>query len=136
MWTRLPGLLSGQNARSPIRSVTGSRGYYSVEADGEHLVWRFGRGEDVEEHELTPAPEEWARFWRALDQAGIWQWHARYETDGVVDGTCWHVAAEHDGKRVESSGANGYPASPGPDPSRTFATFCRAVSELSGRQFA
>jgi hypothetical protein len=114
----------------------GREGYYSVEGDGERLVWRFGRGENIEQHEVTPAPEEWVRFWHALDRAGILQWNARYETEGVADGTQWHVAAEHDGKRVESSGANGYPTRPGPDPSRAFTTFCHAVSRLSGREFA
>lgn len=114
----------------------GLDGYYSVEGDGERVVWRFGRGEDIEEHELTPVPEDWVTFWDALDRAGIWQWDARYETEGVVDGTYWHLVAEHDGRRVESSGANGYPGSPGADPGRAFTTFCRAVSRLSGREFA
>ena len=114
----------------------GLDGYYSVEGDGERVVWRFGRGADTEEHELTPAPEDWVTFWDALDRAGIWQWNARYETEGVVDGTYWHLVAEHEGRRVESSGANGYPGSPGADPGRAFTTFCRAVSRLSRREFA
>jgi hypothetical protein len=136
---RLKALDRSQSAKPEklVASIgNGRQGYYSVEGDGERLVWRFGRGEAIDEHEVTPASEDWVRFWEALDRAGIWRWKENYVTEGVSDGTHWHLAAEHEGKNVESSGDNGYPESPGPDPSKAFTTFCRAVSTLSGREFA
>jgi hypothetical protein len=114
----------------------GLYGHYIVEADGRDVIWLFVRaGNEAERHEVTPTPEEWVRFWDELDRAGIWQWNASYETEGVIDGTDWHVIARYDGKRVESSGANGYPGSLGPEPGRTFTTFCRAVAKLSRHDF-
>jgi hypothetical protein len=65
-----------------------------------------------------------------------WEWEPRYETQGVCDGTYWHLVAEREGRRVESAGSNGYPEAAGGDPGRTFSTFCRAVSRLSGHVFA
>jgi hypothetical protein len=131
-----------ERARSPIAERfeasigNGREGYYGVEGDGVRARWQFGRAVAVEVDELSPTPEEWVRFWDALDRARVWDWESRYETAGVCDGTYWHVTAERGGRRVESVGSNGYPNAAGADPGRTFSTFCRAVSRLSGHVFA
>ncbi|MDQ2910936.1 MAG: hypothetical protein M3R39_07980 [Actinomycetota bacterium] len=100
---------------------------YSVEADGRLCSWRHSyAGEPEEEHVFAPTAEEWVRFWDAVDRVGIWHWDENYEIESQ-DGTSWHVVAERDWKRVESSGHNGYP--------ETFDAFCRAISKLCQRAF-
>lgn len=49
---------------------------------------------------------------------------ATYADESVVDGTYWDVAAEQEGRRVRSSGANAYP--------KGFEALCAAVSALAG----
>ena len=104
----------------------GYSGYLEVESDGGRVVWRGDR-RTGEEHERTPTPHEWSAFWAALDRAGFWSWDPEYESLDIVDGTYWGVTAEHDGRRLETSGANGFPEG--------FERFCRAVSRLSGHAF-
>ena len=80
-----------------------------------------------------PAPADWRAFHAALDRAGVWSWSARYEPpDLIVDGTQWELSLRCGERVVRSSGSNAYPGSMGPEVSRTFGTFLRAVRRLVG----
>jgi hypothetical protein len=92
------------------------------------LVWTAG-----EERRLpAPSPDDWSLFWRAVDRAGAWEWRDRYEAPGV--GASWIVRLEHGGRRVRSSGANGFPGRvrASARPGEGFLRFCAAVRALCG----
>jgi hypothetical protein len=72
---------------------------------------------------LRPSQKEWARFRRALDDIGVWEWAESYCDPGVMDGTNWSFTAGYADRRVESKGTNAYPP--------RFAEWLRAVSALS-----
>lgn len=82
--------------------------------------------------ELHPLPEEWQRFWAALDRIGVWEWKPRYANEGIVDGTSWKVEIEYSGRRIESAGLNAYPSADRPGGKDPFNEFCIAVSRLIG----
>jgi len=108
----------------------GREGYYEVRWREGRLEWRCGD----EAETFAPSREEWRAFWRALDLAGVWEWRERYESPGVADGRYWLLRAEHGGRRVDSTGANGYPGTvrARTEPSREFERFCVAVGRLCG----
>jgi hypothetical protein len=116
----------------------GFSGYLTVEGDSSQLTWTSERARGVESAALEPTPEMWAAFWETLDRLNAWSWDGHsYESPGVLDGTYWEIRAALGSRRLEASGANGYPDAAGPEPGRSFRAFCRAVSRLAGgREFA
>ncbi len=119
---------------------------YGVWWDGERLVYEsFESGyEGRQQLALSPSQAQWRRFWRSMDQIGIWEWAKRYEPgeryepESVVrDGTHWSLTLADAGRRVESSGDNAGPGARDLDESRVFDRFCEAVARLvGGREFA
>lgn len=119
---------------------------YGVWWDGGRLVYEsFEPGyKRREQFLLSPSQAQWRRFWRSMDQIGVWEWLTRYEPgkrfepEGVVrDGTHWSLTLAHEGRRVESSGDNAGPNDCDLDESRPFGRFCNAVARLLGdREFA
>ena len=110
-----------------VAGIGGWFDHYGVHADDDgHVRWSHAENVRlVDEATVTPSEEAWERFWATLDDAGVWDWAARYEPDSpVMDGTSWMLEAEHDGRRVRSSGSNAYPP--------RFADVCQAVAALSG----
>jgi len=93
---------------------------------------------------LSPSHAQWRRFWRSMDQIGVWEWADRYEPGArfepgsvVRDGTHWSLTLAHADSAVESSGDNAGPDTRDLDESRVFARFCEAVTRLvGGREFA
>lgn len=80
------------------------------------VTWEDGRltvhrqaGRDEREVEVTPRPEEWGRFWSALDASGAWQWAADHEGGGL-DGVEWSFEVARGGKRLTCRGRNAWPA--------------------------
>jgi hypothetical protein len=49
----------------------------------------------------TPDPATWARFWRAIDRIGVWEWKPDYTDPGVIDGEGWHLEIQHAGRSLK-----------------------------------
>jgi hypothetical protein len=82
---------------------------------------------------IEPSPAEWAAFWRALEQIGVWSWGGEFADSSVRDGTSWALELEHAGQRVEASGSNAYPPQgQGPGVPPPFRRFLGALSQLLG----
>ena len=106
---------------------------YSLRWERDRLLY-VGRGRAYEldrEWVIAPSEESWARFWRALDRIGAWDWQGEYER-AALDGTHWSISIGHGGRVIEAHGSNGYPGSDDPDPSREFRRFLAAVRALIG----
>ncbi|WP_457637113.1 hypothetical protein [Oceanithermus sp.] len=106
-----------------LGSVDGQRVYWN----GERLVWQrtSAAGDVLEEAELDPGPEAWNRFWRALDELGVWGWQAYYEPEyPTCGGTQWGAWIEYGGRVLKASGRDAWP--PG------FEGYLAAVRELIG----
>lgn len=68
-------------------------------------------------------------FKKKLYQLKIWEWEEDYQTEGiVVDGTSWSIKLKTKGRTYESRGLDSFPDH--------WKEFCRAVSELVGKQFS
>jgi len=84
--------------------------------------------------EVSPTPEEWARFMETVDRLGVRAWEPEYVSAySCCDVTYWYLRMEMKGDNVVVRGANGYPGSSGPEVSREFREFCEAVELLIGR---
>ena len=74
---------------------------------------------------VTPSPEQWATFRKALDRAGFWDWDEGYSpTDSIMDGTSWAVEIQWGDRSHESHGSNAYPSK--------WDSFRRALRKLLG----
>ena len=123
---------------------------YSVELRGESLLYRI-RDIDPETHAvretskvITPSASQWRRFWKAMDEVGLWRWQSEYANPDVADGTQWGLEVAFGGRRAKSSGSNAYPSdvATSPDPSRpdaslpersgVFEKYLSAVENLLG----
>jgi hypothetical protein len=110
---------------------------HEVEFKGGKLRYRRAEGAYVwgPIAELTVGDDDWNRFWRALETAGVWQWKGRYENLDVLDGTQWSLKIKRRDRNVECSGSNAYPGSDTPDysPTGEFGCFIQAVRNLTGK---
>ena len=102
--------------------------------------------------DLEPKPDEWRRFWRALERAGVWEWGAEHDDFAAVDAPTWSVEISHGERQIRSWGQNSYPPEPSgpddpsgdlggpasePEPTRPFRAYCSAVRRLvGGRAFS
>ncbi len=119
---------------------------YGVWWDGERLVYEsFEPGyREREQARLTPSRAQWQRFWRTMEELGVWVWEPRYGAAephepevAIQDGTHWSVTLAHEGRRIVSSGDGAAPDSADLGSSHVFGAFCQAVSRLAGgRPFA
>lgn len=76
---------------------------------------------------ICPEVNDWAEFWHVLDEISIWDWYDEYLVsceDSCVEGDEWEVNLVFGDLRMESHGANSYPA--------TFREFIKATEELTG----
>jgi hypothetical protein len=129
---------------------------FSVELDGVESItyrrtkrrekdpWEIGSSEEWEtkSEQIRPTPAPWAAFRTALDRLNVWSWQADYPNPGVCDGTSWSVEITYPDREIVSGGSNCFPGVSGKafaitdrPKDNTFATFCRAVSVLTGREF-
>jgi hypothetical protein len=114
---------------------------YTVDLEGEVLKYEIDRdGEDRKEKKIKPTPQAWRQFWKALDQARVWQWRPEYGGVGH-DGADWSIEIERSGKagrRLQTRGHNTYPDDKDVrrisevEPSRTFKAYLQAVRNLLG----
>ena len=127
-----------------LGSVNGSS--YGVWWDGERLVYESFESGYARRRQLllVPSQAQWRRFWRTMDQIGVWGWAGRYEPgerfepESVIrDGTHWSLTLADAGRYVESSGDNAGPDAGDLDEGPVFARFCEALARLlGGRVFA
>ncbi len=119
---------------------------YGVSWDGTTLVYEsFEPGYQTRQQLLlSPSHAQWSRFWRSMDQLGVWEWAERYEPGArfepgsiVRDGTHWSLTLAHADRAVESSGDNAGPDGRDLDESPVLARLFEAVARLvGGRDFA
>ena len=119
---------------------------YGVWSNGQKLVYEsFEAGYERRQQLLvSPSRAQWQRFWRSMDEIGVWEWGSRYEPGKrfepgsvIRDGTHWSLTIAHGGRRVESSGDNAGPNGRDLDESPEFGRLCEALSRLlGGREFA
>jgi hypothetical protein len=114
---------------------------YGVYWEGTTLVYEsFESGYQRRQQVLlSPSHAQWRRFWRSMDQLGVWEWAERYEPGDrfepksvIRDGTYWSLTLAHADRAVESCGDNAGPDARDLDESRVFAGFCEAVTRLTG----
>ena len=67
---------------------------------------------------------EWERFWRTMDELGVWEWEARYHEAGGATKTVWSIELSRGDRRLQAFGQDRFPPS--------FDRFCAAVSKLVG----
>jgi len=92
---------------------------------------------------VIPTRPQWERFWRSVEEIGVWGWAERYRQDDRFEpdesaGTAaqWSVALAHGARRASSSGSGAGPGSADLDDSDGFAALSAAISRLlGGRSF-
>ena len=57
---------------------------------------------------LVPPPERWIAFWEKVESLGVWKWKREYSRD-MLDGSCWSLDLEHEGRRLSTRGFNAWP---------------------------
>jgi hypothetical protein len=119
---------------------------YGLWWDGRRLVYEtFAPGyEDRAQIVVSPSHAQWTRFWRTIDEIGVWNWGGRYAAgerfeppEVIRDGTHWSLTLSRSDRSVESSGDSAGPDAADLDDSRPFQLFAQAVSRLiGGRRFS
>ena len=114
---------------------------YGAWWDGERIVYESfeAQYQRREQALLAPSAAQWRRFWRSMDEIGVWKWRRRYgagerlePAEVIRDGTHWSLTLEVTGRRVESSGDSSGPGALDLDESQAFVHFRDAVSRLVG----
>src|SRR4051794_23620706 len=70
----------------------------------EHLLHGY---EPHKSEKVTPEPEDWERFDRALEVSDPWGWNGEYRLPPeqmVTDGSHWQVQLDWVGGRINASG--------------------------------
>jgi hypothetical protein len=118
---------------------------YGLWWDGGQLVYETFRPgyDDRVQVVLSPSQAQWHRFWRTIEEIGVWNWGERYNAgdrfeppEQIRDGTHWSLTLSRSGRSVESCGDSAGPDSTDLDDSGPFQLFVQAVSRLiGGRRF-
>jgi hypothetical protein len=89
----------------------------SEESDQEHTTALF-----------SPSRAQWAEFWRAVDDGGVWAWSRRY---GSPPGdSSWKLEIGRGDRLVRSAGDGAYPPAGSPLPTPEFGVLLDALREL------
>ena len=84
---------------------------------------------------IKPSGDQWRRFWRAMDQARLWQWQNHYPAPpDLADGTQWSVDVAVGSRWVLSSGNKNFPGQPSGETSDLFERYLAAVRALLGEE--
>jgi hypothetical protein len=137
------GPLPREGAPRELRYSVGGFGVGSaqVELRGDTVVlvrtpWDAGPGTRSDSVRTVPTAEAWRSFWEAAADAGVRRWRARYNAEGVVDGSGWSLRIVAPGSKIESNGSNAYPDRHGleheNEVTREFRAFEAALEALAG----
>ncbi len=113
------------------------RGAYSVKLDGSVLLYRAPQAADA--IRISPTPQQWRDFRRALDEIDIWHWRSDYRGRST-DGVYWSLRIEYSDRSHKTGGYASFPeeaASPGScsrTTTRPYTRFLAAVQRLLGDQ--
>ena len=78
--------------------------------DGKVLQFeKSGWGKAIKKETIRPSEESWKKFWKEVDEMGIWKWDEEYIDANLADGHSWDVLLEYGDKKVHSRGRNRYP---------------------------
>jgi len=90
---------------------------------------------------IIPSEEAWIKFWKKMDNIGIWDWMEHYQPQNVIilDGYRWDLKIVLGNKKLECSGLNAYPGDEigeiiDSNKSKSFNRFINAVKTLTGIQ--
>jgi hypothetical protein len=119
-------------------SIGGFGNSYKVELrDG--LVWytATARNGETKLVKITPTPEQWEEFWKAMETQQVWQWLTEYANTRVSDGTQWTLNLRHGTHQLTTLGSNNYPGKDGepnakPEQTKEFKNYLAAIKKLLG----
>ncbi len=112
-------------------------GAYNVKLDGSVLLYRAPQAADA--IRISPTPQQWRDFRRALDEIDIWHWRSDYRGRST-DGVYWSLRIEYSDRSHKTGGYASFPeeaASPGScsrTTTRPYTRFLAAVDRLLGDQ--
>lgn len=112
-------------------------GVYSVKLDGSVLLYRAPQAADA--IRISPTPQQWRDFRRALDEIDIWHWRSDYRGRST-DGVYWSLRIEYSDRSHKTGGYASFPeedAGPGTcsrTTNRPYTRYRAAVQRLLGDQ--
>ena len=90
--------------------------------DGRLVLNESGYNRDPDFFINDTAPtERWIAFWKKVESLAVWKWKREYSRD-MLDGSCWSLDLEHEGRRLATRGYNAWP--------KRFGLFSQAVDAL------
>jgi hypothetical protein len=97
---------------------------FSISWREDKLTYRQGLSVAIED-DIYPSEDDWGRFWKSVDEIGVWEWNDEYSICSQ-EGTRWQISLEYDDLEIHSVGLNNYPD--------TFPDFILALEELISRE--
>ena len=92
----------------------------------------------IDSARVVPTQDAWRAFWSATKHAGVDQWRAQYNANGIVDGLGWNMRIVAGGRQINSFGSNAYPDRFGRqhdgDVTDEFQAFVTALGDLTGQR--
>ena len=109
---------------------------HSLQLDGTTIVYTTRFGAEIETKRITPPPERWEAFRKALDRDKVWRWKASYQTS-MKDSTRWLVKIEYADRSLVSNGLGAFPtrSSDKALPRYPFTRYRLALQNLLGEPF-
>ena len=131
---------AGCLAQAPKVLVTeiqpGFKPAHAIQLEGDTLIYTTRFGAEIQTKRITPPPERWAAFRKALDHDKVWRWKAKYEKS-MKDSTRWLVKIEYADRSLASAGLGAFPARSSDHllPRYSFTRYRLALQELLGEPF-
>lgn len=97
---------------------------FSIKLNKKGLIYRPIM-HSLHEEQIIPTESQWRKFWREIDELGLWEWELEYQLC-CLDGTAWKVKIGYKDQEMESMGQNHFPD--------TFLDFLDAVEDLISRE--
>ena len=109
---------------------------HALQLDGTTIVYTTRFGAEIQTKTITPPPERWAAFRKALDRDKVWRWKDNYQTS-VKDSTRWLVKIEYADRSLVSAGLGAFPARSTDKalPRYSFTRYRLALQALLGEPF-
>lgn len=131
---------AGCLAQAPKVLVTeiqpGFKPAHAIQLEGDTLIYTTRFGAEIQTKRITPPPERWTAFRKALDRDKVWRWKGKYEKS-MKDSTRWLVKIEYADRSLASAGLGAFPARSSDKalPRYSFTRYRLALQELLGEPF-